>query len=233
MLILGPFRSPAVCPEASAHDEHVETTCCIHRNIVWCEANAVWPVWCRFLRNMKFIIFCVVNLEFVRLVEIPLHGRQGSVYHAESISLRRRHNGHYSVSNHQARDCLLNRLFRRRSKKTSKLRVTGLCAGNSPRIGEFPAQMASSAENVSTWWRHHDHCRLTTQKARVSAAMVLSILWNRVLVFHWLGFKLPTSSHWYRLRQYPVTKYPVTRNRRINWTQSNYALAMLLTDHKK
>ena len=42
--------------------------------------------------------------------------------------------------------CLLNRLFRRRSKKTSKLRVTGLCAGNSPGTGEFPAQMASNAE---------------------------------------------------------------------------------------
>ena len=41
-------------------------------------------------------------------------------------------------------------------KKTSKLRVTGLCAGNSPETGEFPAQMASNAENVSIWWRHHD-----------------------------------------------------------------------------
>ena len=41
------------------------------------------------------------------------------------------------------------------SKKTSKLRVTGLCAGNSPGTGEFPAQMASDAENVSIWWRHH------------------------------------------------------------------------------
>ena len=50
---------------------------------------------------------------------------------------------------------LLNRLFRRRSKKTSKLRVTGLCAGNSTVTGEFPAQMASNAENVSIWWRHH------------------------------------------------------------------------------
>ena len=45
--------------------------------------------------------------------------------------------------------------FRRRSKKTWKLRVTGLCAGNSPGTGEFPAQMASNAENVSIWWRHH------------------------------------------------------------------------------
>ena len=41
--------------------------------------------------------------------------------------------------------CLLNGLFRRRSKKTSKLRVTGLCAGNSPGTGEFPAQTASNA----------------------------------------------------------------------------------------
>ena len=42
------------------------------------------------------------------------------------------------------------------SKKTSKLRVTGLCVGNSPVTGEFPAQRASNAENVSISWRHHD-----------------------------------------------------------------------------
>ena len=40
--------------------------------------------------------------------------------------------------------------------KTSKLRVTGLCEGNSPVTGEFPAQRASYAENDSIWWRHHD-----------------------------------------------------------------------------
>ena len=34
-------------------------------------------------------------------------------------------------------------------KKTSKLRVTGRCAGNSPGTGEFPAKMASNVENVS------------------------------------------------------------------------------------
>ena len=70
-------------------------------------------------------------------------------------SLRWRHNDHAGVSNHQPHGCLLNRLFRRKSKKTSKLRVTGLCARNSPGTGEFPAQMASYAENVSIWWRHH------------------------------------------------------------------------------
>ena len=71
------------------------------------------------------------------------------------ISLQWRHNGRDSVSNHRPHDCLLNGLFRRRWKKTWKLRVTGLCAGNSPGTGEFPAQMASNAEKVSIWWRHH------------------------------------------------------------------------------
>ena len=47
-------------------------------------------------------------------------------------TLHWRHNDHDGVSNHQPHGCLLNRLFRRRSKKTSTLRVTGLCAGNSP-----------------------------------------------------------------------------------------------------
>ena len=70
-------------------------------------------------------------------------------------SLQWRHNDHDGVSNHQPHDCLLNRLFRRRSKKTSKLRVTGLCAGNSPVTGEFPAQRASNTENLSIWWCHH------------------------------------------------------------------------------
>ena len=64
-------------------------------------------------------------------------------------ALQWRHNERDSLSNHQPHDCLLNRLFGRRSKKTSKLNVTGLCVGNSPVTGEFPAQMASNAENVS------------------------------------------------------------------------------------
>ena len=65
------------------------------------------------------------------------------------------HNERDGVSNHRGLCCLLNGLFRGRSKKTSKLRVTGLWEGNSPVTGEFPAQRASNAENVSIWWRHH------------------------------------------------------------------------------
>ena len=47
-------------------------------------------------------------------------------------ALHWRHNDHDGVSNHEPHGCLLSCLFRRRSKKTSKLRVTGLCVGNSP-----------------------------------------------------------------------------------------------------
>ena len=73
-----------------------------------------------------------------------------------ALSLRWRHNEHDCVSIHQRFECLLNRLFRPRSKKTSKIPVTGLCLGNSPETGEFPTQRASNAENVSIWWRNHD-----------------------------------------------------------------------------
>ena len=85
----------------------------------------------------------------------PLHNIRLPFLRYIDITLRWRHNGRDGVSNHQPHHCLLSHLFGRRSKKNSKLRVTGLCAGNSPGIGEFPAQMASNAENASIWWRHH------------------------------------------------------------------------------
>ena len=46
---------------------------------------------------------------------------------------------------------------RRRSQKLAKFCITGFCEENSPVTGEFPAQRASNAENVSIWWRHHAH----------------------------------------------------------------------------
>ena len=70
-------------------------------------------------------------------------------------ALQWRHDEPDGVSNHQPHDCLLNRLLRSRSKKTSKFRVTGICKGNLPVTDEFPAQMASNAEKVSIRWRHH------------------------------------------------------------------------------
>ena len=91
-------------------------------------------------QDLQCIIFGIQGHHRLQLKPTPLEWR---------------HNGLDSVSNHQPYDCLLNRLFRRRSKKASKLRVTGLCEGNSPGAGEFPAQMVSNTENASIWWRHH------------------------------------------------------------------------------
>ena len=58
--------------------------------------------------------------------------------HEHTATIQWRHNGRDSVSNHQPHNCLLNRLFRRRLKKISKLRTTGLCEGNSPVPANFP-----------------------------------------------------------------------------------------------
>ena len=68
-----------------------------------------------------------------------------------------RHNDHEGVSNHQPHGCLLNRLFRRRSKKTSKLRVTGLCEGNSlgpvnsPHKGPVTRKMFPFDDFIMPW----------------------------------------------------------------------------------
>ena len=57
-----------------------------------------------------------------------------------------RHNGRHGVSNLRHLDYLLNHLFRRRSKKIPKLRVTDIWKGNPPVTGELPTQRASNAE---------------------------------------------------------------------------------------
>ena len=95
--------------------------------------------WCvrQFIVVRPTVMFCLAVLVGDNLL-----------YGGTQVSLRDNQYDH--VSNHQPHGCLLNRLFRRRSKKTSKLRVTGLCAGDSPVTGEFPAQ------RVSIRWRHHD-----------------------------------------------------------------------------
>ena len=96
-------------------------------------------------------------------------------------SLQWRHNGCIDVSNHQPHDCLLNRLFRLRSKKTSKLPVTGLGGGNSPATGEFPVQRPNNAENVSIWWRHHDESILYNSPFICGNSMIIQPLFHDTL----------------------------------------------------
>ena len=97
----------------------------------------------------------MASLRIFLSFQFLLYCMRCSVKHFKSLQWPR--NGHDGISNHQPHDCFLNRLFRRRSKKTSKPHVTGLCAGNSPGTGEFPAQTASNAESVSVCRHHHDY----------------------------------------------------------------------------
>ena len=106
-----------------------------------------------------------------------------------------RQNGRDGVSNHQPHVHLLNRSFRRRSKKTAKLGVTDLCEGNSPVTGEFPAQVASNAENASIWWRHH----ILTRLWQIFAWIILSNRDN-ALVFKWYSRDGSSLSVYWRVR---------------------------------
>ena len=99
----------------------------IFRRQVYAKKEFMWKSLCRFVMMcLKVCRFVTVGVFFYFNVvwnEILVH---------MPISLQWRHNDHDCVWSHQPHGCLLNRLFRRRSKKTSKLRVTGLCVGNSP-----------------------------------------------------------------------------------------------------
>ena len=88
-----------------------------------------------------------------------------------------RHNECSGISNHRRLNCLLNLLFRRRSKKTPKPHVTGICKGNSSVTGEFPAQKASNAENVSiwSWWRYYEIPSLPFYKEPSTATIVSEV----------------------------------------------------------
>ena len=76
--------------------------------------------------------FTCLKLMHKRVIFVYVYAKCSSPMWTANLTLQWRHNGHYSVSIHQPHDCLLNRLFRRISKETSKLCVTGLCAGSSP-----------------------------------------------------------------------------------------------------
>ena len=121
-------------------------------------------------------------------------------------TLRWRHNRPIGVSNHQPHDCLLIHSYRRRSQKPSRLRVPGLCVGNSLVTREFPAQMTSNAENASILWRHHDQvherffCNGSHADWRHGTPMMVNIVLGNYLSYFW-----PTKS-----------RYGVSRPKRIN-----------------
>ena len=111
-----------------------------------------------FRAKGKCLFFYIYRRNLSTLVHTTLPPRY--------IPWQWRYNGRDGVSNQQPPDCLLNRLFRHKTKKTSKIRDTGICTANSPVTDEFPAQMTRNAEIISIWWRHH--ASYWTQNAYIS-----------------------------------------------------------------
>ena len=100
-------------------------------------------------------------------------------------SLQWRHNECDTDSNQRRFYCLLKRLFRRKSKKTSKLRVTGLCEGNSLVTGDFPAQRTSNTESVPIWWRHHVQSTPDSMPWQFSTHYPHATLVGSLMLFVW------------------------------------------------
>ena len=71
------------------------------------------------------------------------------------------HNELAGVSNHQPRDCLFNVYSRADQTKNIKAPRHWPFCGEFTGTGEFPAQRASNAANVSIWWRHHENDHYT------------------------------------------------------------------------
>ena len=118
--------------------------------------NKTWSMCVNLVKCLSYLVTVYIFFNFSCLVDRYTLAMSDTYLYDFILTLLWPDNGSDGVSNHQPRNCLLNHSFRRRSKKTSKLRVTGLCEGNSLGTGEFPTLMASNAENVSIWWRHHE-----------------------------------------------------------------------------
>ena len=89
----------------------------------------------RPMHLLKYVISSLVFQQHVNLQKliICLPLAEKVQYYGIICPLQWHHNEHDGISNHWCLDWLLNRLFRHRSKKTSKLSVTGHCKGNHQR----------------------------------------------------------------------------------------------------
>ena len=94
--------------------------------------HVLWLDCCIFVQHKLYYSIYIFNINVCNFTSKRIIITKVRLRHYRFLSLQWRHNDHDGVSIHQPHGCLLNRLFRRRSKKTSKLCVTGLCVGNSP-----------------------------------------------------------------------------------------------------
>ena len=119
-------------------------------------------------------------------------------------SLQWSHNECDGVWNRRRHDCSLNRLFRRRSKKTSKLRVTCLCEGNLP--------------VTEVQWRGKCFHLMTSSCHPLSHTGCPDIGWKHIIIqtkFNiWLYKLCPANSSSVRVDTRSPLGYPCGRSRR-------------------
>ena len=149
------------------------------------------------------------------------------------LALHWRHNGCDGISNHQPHHCLLSRLFRCRSNKTSKLRVTGLCAGNSP-VNSLPKwsvtwKVFPFDDIIMVRWylyiesgrrifintlasdalsSHDIKCRINRSLSWISITCAISVLRNDMKYKYIFMFKIWKCTQWcHRIRWWLVTTW--------------------------
>ena len=104
----------------SAPEQAIEQT--IQTPVIWDAIALIMAICPRLCNPLRSCLY-----HSCGWIHAPIY-----LHYSRLLPLQWRHIELDGVSNHQPLDCLLNLLITRRSKQTSTLRVTGLCAGNSP-----------------------------------------------------------------------------------------------------
>ena len=143
---------PAVCLNCTVYD------CDFHISIIASQITGNWTVcstpWSGYIKENIHAPYTSMKTSKLHIAGPCEENSLVCGFPSQRTSnsahpLRWRH----SVSNHQPHNCLLNRLFGCRSKKTSKLRVTGLCASKCfhPSSEMVPDSKVHGANIRPTW----------------------------------------------------------------------------------
>ena len=141
--------------------------------------SIIYSVKYAYKRLSCFVLLYHIRIIVSYLIFVYLHS-QGLIWWPKFQSnnpLIGCHNGHDGVSNH---DCLLNRLFRHRSKKTPRLRATGLVRG----IHRWPVnsqhkwpvtqkRFPSDDTIIHHGYGYHDHSQNTACDEKPTVAKIL------------------------------------------------------------
>ena len=139
---------------------------------------------CGCLAGVMRLLYLHDNFDFRKCVPIWNPSKITSIqcgYNTVSILQNHHNDAIMSATASQITSLVYSTVYsRRRSKKTSKLRVTDLCEGNSPVTNEFPAQRASNADLMTSSW-YLKHRKNTCNIYLITSPWAGRILWARSL----------------------------------------------------